>query len=146
MSILVIDDIIKARVKQALVTARQNPLPWQATKAVVDSNQKTNHTSLADRKPGVETLRRKYPSQHIMLGTYRAALSYEEQPTGMLKHLSISSHRKGMVPGLEVMQAVAELFEFTGFPPPNNPHRIWTEEFEPGHFAVNIVELENITQ
>jgi hypothetical protein len=36
---------------------------------------------------------------------------------------------------------VCEAFGFSGFPP-LRPHRIWIEEFEPGHHAINVLELE----
>jgi hypothetical protein len=76
-----------------------------------------------------------------MLGTYRAAISFEEQPAGILRHLSVASHAKGKVPGIEVVAMVVEAFGFSGWPLVR-PGRIWLEEFEPGHMAVNVLELD----
>lgn len=58
----------------------------------------------------------------------------------MMRHLSVST-RKGKVPGLEVMAVVLPEFGFSGFPL-QRPGNVWNEEFEPGWFAINVVELE----
>jgi hypothetical protein len=59
----------------------------------------------------------------------------------MTKHLSVSSYKKGMVPNEPAMRMVAEAFEFSGWPP-TRPHRLWVEEYEEGHSAINLVEME----
>lgn len=89
----------------------------------------------------VEEVHRAYPSQSVQLGTYRIALSFEHQPAGLFKHMSVSSHRKGKVPGLEVMKVVMDAFGFSGMPL-QRPGRIWVEEFERNWHAVNVIEIE----
>jgi hypothetical protein len=142
MSVLLIGPEEKEMIATALQEARANPTPLEALMAVADGSP-TFTLKLSDRKDPqkVEDVQRLYPSQQLMLGTYRVAISYEMQPAGMFKHLSVSSARKGKVPGPEVMQMVMEEFGFSGLPP-LRPHRIWVEEFEPGWEAVNVAELE----
>ena len=140
MSVLFIGPDETARIAEAIAKARENATPWEVLSPIADGTS-TNHLDLSERKPGVESIRRQYPPQQVMLGTYRAALSFELQPAGMFRHLSISSANKGKVPGLEVVTAVVEAFGFSGWPL-QRPNRVWIEEFEPGWHAVNILELE----
>ncbi len=49
--------------------------------------------------------------------------------------------KPGRVPTEFTMKLLAEEFGFTsGWPPSRG--RVWLEEFEPGHEAVNIIEAE----
>lgn len=128
------------KINSALESARASPIPWSAMQAIADPSP-TSVLTLADRKPGIHDLRAQYPSQHVMLGTYRAAISFEEQPAGLMKHLSVSSYSHGKIPGLEVMMMVCEAFGFSGFPP-LRPGRIWNEEWQPNRFAINVIEIE----
>lgn len=139
MSVLLIGPDEKAAIQEALTKARSNPLPWEAVAGVVGPSD-TVTLDLDERAPGVEAVRRQYPSQHLMLGSYRVSISFEYQPAGLLRHLSISSANKHKVPGLEVLAAVLELFGFSGWPL-QRPNRVWFEEFEPGWRALNVVEL-----
>lgn len=91
--------------------------------------------ALSDRKPGFE----RPPSQHVILGTYRAAISFEKQPAGLCRHLSISAIKPGTLPLPIVLEMIAKEFGFAEFPPPQG--RVWLEEFDPGHEAVNVIEL-----
>jgi hypothetical protein len=107
---------------------------------------------LADRKPGAKDIRRKYPAHNVMLGTYRAAISFEHQPAGLMRHLSVSSRAEGKVPGPEVMNMVCEAFGFSkplceafinrDVGPVSTSARIWAEEFEAGRMAINVIEVE----
>lgn len=108
----------------------------------------------------VEDVRAIYPTQHIVLGTYRCALSFEEQPAGLFKHLSVSSERSDKVPGMEAMQMVCEAFGFSerlcrlignrnaaiNVAVEGLPSRVWLEEFDKDHYAVNVIELVNEVQ
>lgn len=140
MSVLIMNAENDAAIRAAVKAARKAPLPWEELQVIADSPP-TDHLDLADRKDGVEELRRKYPSQHVVLGTYHCAISFEQQPAGLFRHLSVSSANKSKVPGMEVMTVIAEAFGFSSFPP-SRPNRIWAEEFAPGHRAVNVIELE----
>jgi hypothetical protein len=139
MSVLVLGPNEKIAIQEAIARARNNPLPWEAVASVVGPSDTTT-LDLDERNPGVEDVRRKYPSQQLMLGTYRVAISFEQQPAGMFRHLSISSIHKGRVPGLEIVIMVLEEFGFSGWPL-QRPNRTWFEEFEPGWRAFNVIEL-----
>ena len=126
-------------IEAALKRAVANPTPWQALQAIAMGDDKPT-LPLKDRPEGVGELRRKYPSQLVKLGSYIAAISFEHQPAGLFRHLSVSSRARDKVPGPEVMAMVAEAFGFSGWPP-HGPSRVWLEEYEPGRNAVNVVEL-----
>lgn len=150
--VLIIGEEQKREIAAALTAARAKPVPWQAMMDSVDPSGNPA-TLLKDRKPGVTEVRRTYRSQRVQLGTYDTAISFEEQPAGIIKHLSVSSLHAGKVPGPYVMQMVCEAFGFSKWlcewladqtinTAPTLPYRIFLEEFEPGHSAVNILELE----
>ena len=155
--VLIIGPEDEARITEALAAARALPKPWAVFKDIVEKDSRAK-LLLTDRKAGIEEVLVRYPSQQLQLGTYRVALSFEEQPAGIFKHLSVSSERKGKVPGPEVMQMVLEAFGFSKpicdamgggralLFPEDVPFRAWVEEFEPGHMAINVIELENVTQ
>lgn len=150
--ILIVGDEQRIEISAAIERAKAKPMPWSVMKAIV-SRDATTTLLLGDRKIGVEEARAKYPPQNVMLGTYRCAISFEEQPAGLMRHLSVSSQKKGKVPGPEVMQMVCEEFKFSallcsviGMPQATVvsdqvPFRVWLEEFEPGRMAVNVAEL-----
>lgn len=138
MSILVIGPQEEAEIAAAIKRARENPVPLDVARRYA---VKGEGVKLADRKPGTDEMRQIYQPQMVMLGTYRAMFSFEEQAFGLCRHLSVSSQAKGKVPGPEVMQMVCEAFGFSGLPL-QHPGKIWVEEFEPGRHAVNFVELD----
>ncbi|MCK1670366.1 hypothetical protein [Bradyrhizobium sp. 150] len=155
MSILVIGEAEQQEIISAIAVARARPTPWAKLKVIADGNEGPT-LDLKDRKHAdlVETIHREYPSQCVKLGTYEAAISFEEQPAGLMKHLSVSSARRGRVPGPEVMQMVCEAFGFdetvcramggerASVLKPERAARAWVEEFAPGRHAINVVELE----
>lgn len=151
MSILVIGPDEEARIERAIKVARKRPIPWSVMQQFATNDPKPE-LRLSDRKGPAELARAEYPPQQLMLGTYRAALSFEQQPAGLFRHLSVSSHNPGKVPGPEVMQMVCEAFGFSKIvcdafanprgKPVEHAARIWAEEFDPGHYAINVVELE----
>ena len=137
----------KAAIEMALKDARATLSPWEVIKdfALDDDRQPV---VLGERGPGFRPR-----SAPVALGTYRAAISFEEQPNGIFRHLSVSSSRNPKnAPGPDVMQKVCKAFGFspelckmmkTPKPNPTKRHaRVWAEEFEPGHLAVNVVEAE----
>lgn len=150
MSVLIIGHEENETIATAITRARARPTPWAALQNIVDDSEKPTMW-LKDRPPGVRDVKLEYPSQHLMLGTYRVAICFEEQPAGMMRHLSVSSHNKHAIPGPQVIAMVCEAFGFSGTlckaftdddgHPVNAVARIWVEEFEPDHHAVNIVEL-----
>jgi hypothetical protein len=155
MSVLVIGHSEQQQITVAIAAARARPTPWAKLKVIADGSEGPT-LNLSDRKHAdlVETIRREYPSQRVTLGTYEAAISFEEQPAGLLKHLSVASARAGKVPGPKVLELVCLAFGFDeklcrsmGNPDaaiqPDRPARVWIEEFKRGHHAINVVELES---
>lgn len=136
MSVLVINEEVRAAIKAALERARAKPLALEMLNGIAMPSD-TRVIRLADRD---ERLAQR-ESEHLMLGTYRASVSFEQQLSGLFRHLSVSSHRVGFVPGPEVMEMIAPLYGFRKFPPLPDEGTIWLEEFDPQHFAVNVVEI-----
>jgi hypothetical protein len=125
---------------EAVAKARQNPMPWEAAELIIDHTP-TDTLKLNDRPPNTTEIRKRYQSQGVVLGSYQIAISFEHQPAGLFRHLSISSGSRGKVPGLEVLMMVLEEFGFSGWPL-QRPNRIWMEEYLPGRHAINVIELE----
>jgi hypothetical protein len=133
MGALVISNEVKARVAAAIARARAKPLPLEMIERATTVATQGMVLKLEDRQPGLE----RPPSEHVMMGSYRAAVSFEQQPAGLCIHLSISTAKPGQVPGREVCEIIAELY---GVYPPD-AERIWLEEFDPEHYAVNFLLL-----
>jgi hypothetical protein len=140
MSILVIGPSEKAAIEAAIVMARLNPTPLETVNA--HGRNHTKQLMLADIPQ--ETREKLRPrSQQVILGTYRAAFSFENQPGGLCRHLSVSSPHAGKVPIPEVMGIIAVAFGFSGWPLLKREGMVWTEEFLPGHMAINVLELDH---
>lgn len=139
MSILIIGPEEENRIAAAIAVARETPVPLRILTAVANQNV-GGELLLRDRKVGVGFVRERYKPQNVMLGTYRCAISFEHQPGGLVRHLSVST-RKGRIPGLEVMALVIPAFGFSGFPL-QRPGNVWNEEFQTDWFAINVAELE----
>jgi hypothetical protein len=134
MSFVVITPETQAEINAIVEAARKHCIPWSLIAPVALPPEK--HTvTLADRKAGPP----RPQSQHIMLGNVEAAFSFEEQPAGICRHLSVAVARPGKLPSPEEVAMIAEAFGFTSFPPIDG--NVWVEEFEPGHHAVNVVEV-----
>jgi hypothetical protein len=139
--ILIMNAEARKQIAQAIEKARARPTPWVAPLA--DGSSSDSYLSFKDRPSGIAALRQEYPSQHLMLGTYHAAISFEHQPAGLFRHLSVSSQRPGRVPGMEVMEALVLEFGFSGWPL-QRAGRVWMEEYERKRHAVNVIELEEL--
>jgi hypothetical protein len=93
---------------------------------------------LADRPAGF-----KRPQSEIVelpVG-YRANISFEEQPAGLCRHLSVSVDRPGMLPSIDAFAMIAHAFGFSAA----HHSQVWVEEFKPGQNAVNVVQLDEPT-
>ncbi len=133
--VLIISAAERTAIKAALERARAKPISL----ALIQQNAVEDKpvVNLADRKPDLI----RPPSEHVMLGTYRAAVSFEQQPSGLCCHLSVSSAKPGRVPGPEVLQMVASEYGCTIDADGKLDAIMWMEEFDPGHYAVNMVWL-----
>jgi hypothetical protein len=124
----------REKIAKIVAYAKAHPLTFDTLRKAVVAD--TEVLELKDRQPGHE----RPPSQHVIFpGGYRAAFSIEQQPPGLCTHLSISVFgraKKGMMPSPQAVAAICEEF---GVPFP--PDKGWTEEFDPGEFAVNLVSL-----
>jgi hypothetical protein len=131
---------------------RAHPLPdlirrraWEKMRQlIVDDRSDPTNTLKLDERPDqdrIDALRREYPTYPVQLGSYVAAISFEEQPSGLFRHISISARAPGKAPNEHVAKMVLEAFGFSGYPL-NRPYRVWVEEYEPGRVAINFVELE----
>lgn len=137
MAILAIDTKTTRAIKLAVERARKRPVPWE-TMAEFAVGDYVPDLKLSDRKPG---FKRVIASQFVDIPFgYRAAISFEEQPAGLMRHLSVSVDRKGMLPSPESVLVIAEVFGFV-MPLDLGTGRMWLEEFEPGQRAVNVVQL-----
>ena len=132
MGVLLINDEVKAEIAKMIERARARPVTWEQMKggALIGHD---GTVQLKDRKPGYA----RPPSENIIIGTYRAAFSIEQQPTaGMCRHLSVSTLKPGTIPNLPVLNELMSLFGFN----PDYEIAIWSEEFDPGHLCVNLVQ------
>jgi hypothetical protein len=135
MSMLLIDLDARERIAIAIGKARANVIPWEVLAPGIVGEDKPG-IALKDRKPGYE----RPDSEHLLLGSYRVAISFEQQPAGLVRHLSVSVPTVGRVPNEAAMRLLCEEFGFAGFPPIFG--RVWLEEFDPGHHAINVVQVE----
>jgi hypothetical protein len=139
---LVIDKSVRAAIDAAVAAAKKDPTPWEvlAPFAVKDPGPELK---LSDRNKGnaelAEKLVRRSQFVPIPMG-YLAAISFEHQPAGLCRHLSVSvdTAAEGMLPHMVAVGMIAEAFGFR----PGAKRRIWIEEFAPGERAVNVVEVE----
>ena len=134
MSVLILDARVERQIAKALELARDQTVPWDIIRNV--AVEPRVELTLKDRKNDNPFPR----SQHLTLGSYRCDISFEQQPAGLCRHLSVSVAKRGKVPSEIAIQMLAEAFGFSEFPPRRG--RVWLEEFEPGHHAVNVVEVE----
>jgi hypothetical protein len=143
--VLFIGETETKAIAAAVAAARAKPMPWAVFREIaIDDRERPTHTLTLDQRRQADRLaeiKREYPSHFVQLGTYTAAISFEEQPDGLMRHLSIASRDPGKAPNEHAIRMAAEAFGFSDFPP-LRPYRVWIEEFEPGRVAVNLVEQE----
>lgn len=139
MPVLMIGATEREQIAKLVAYAKAHPLSFDQLRKIGVADPDV--LELKDRQPGHE----RPPSQHVVFpGGYRAAFSIEQQPPGFCSHLSISVFgraKKGMMPSPQAVQMICEEF---GVPFP--PDKGWTEEFDPGEYAVNLVSLYAPTQ
>jgi hypothetical protein len=141
MSVLIIDETVRGAVAELIERARKRPLSWDKMRDVALEIAKRDDQGMLDLTDRPANFERPPTEQIVLNEHYRCAFSFEEQPAGFVRHLSVSVPKRGAFPNVPAIEMIAELFGFTEFPPTRG--RIWLEEFEPGHHAVNIVEIES---
>lgn len=125
----------REKIQAAVEKARSKPIPWDHLKAYVLSSDR-RQIKLGDRPPGFERVE----SQHVLIPLgYRASISFEEQPAGIMRHLSISVEKDGMMPSKQAIVMIAQEFGFTLGE--GQEGQTWVEEFRPGHYAFNLIQV-----
>jgi hypothetical protein len=129
------------RLRAAFELARANPVSIDKVKAtaaaVIDQNG--NRVTLAERRvmeaSADNTIAPERQSVDLPFG-YRASMTFEQQPARLCFHLSLAGPEPGKVP---TQPAVAMVFEALGVD--TSISRVWTEEYEPGRFAISVIAL-----
>jgi hypothetical protein len=139
MSIIVVTEADKKAIAEGIARARANPTPWNVLEAIANDDP-TNKLKSYQQAEEIDKVFRKYPTQCFELGTVRVAFNFEYQPSGLYRHISFSIGKKGKVLDFIPSKFLIKEFGFSGLPPVN-VYRVWTEEYEKGMFAINIIEL-----
>lgn len=134
---LYIGSVEQNAIDLAVAKARLHPVPWSVLQTGVKPDA-GNELQFKDRPAGWQ----RPPSVHVELpGGFRAAISFEEQPAGLCRHLSVSIDNpdpRYPVPHPVAFEMIARAF---GFDLPVMG-RIWREEFAPGEWAINLIAIE----
>jgi hypothetical protein len=136
MSVVVITTDQQAEIDALVAEQRRHYTSWTLLQRSIIINDKPT-LSLAERN--AVPMPQRHEPRHIVLGNVTAAFSFEEQPAGICRHLSISVEQKGKLPHPAAIAMIAEAFGFTAFPPAAG--KVWVEEYEPDRHAINIVEV-----
>ena len=136
MSVLCLDAAILAAINGAVVRARAKPIAWERIKEGARADD-SNTMRLADRPTDWE---RPPVSELVSVPIdFRCSISFEYQPAGLFRHLSVSLGRGQLLPPIPSFEAIATAFGFSD--PTMVVGRTWLEEFQPGCWAVNRIEL-----
>lgn len=140
MAAVLIDDRVRADIAHALEQARANVIPWETMKTHVAGNQATATLNLEDRNPDAKGERP--PSYCVTFSGsgVTACVSFEEQPAGILRHLSISTGRPERLVSPTIAEQICAEFGIVML----KAARIWVEEYKPGYRAVNVVAIEQL--
>lgn len=135
MSALFIGPNESDALKAALARARTKPIPWPVLKQMLPI-QRPGSLDIADRKPGAPE---RPPSEQVELPPgWTVAISVEEQPPGLLLHISISSPHQRLPHPEAVKLILAELGVTL-----TDSLSHWDEEFlvdgRPGGRAINLL-------
>ena len=134
MTVFVLRPEDDERIKQALERAREYPVP--IAKMRVQHQTVLDEKDVLDLKDRTVEPLKKHIEQVMIDGGWRLAISCEEQPIGFVAHLSLSSPVPGRVP---VPEAIMMILRVLGLE--NAERKGWLEEFDPGHYAVNVLAL-----
>ncbi len=132
MSVLMIGATEREKIAAIVAHAKAHPVPLEQ---VMRGKRREGALLWEDRVDTADLIRP--PDEHVIFpGGFRAAFSIEEQPGGKYVHLSVSvfgRSKKGAMPHPEAVRMIAEEFGIT------DPQHVWSEEYEPGEFAVNVL-------
>lgn len=134
MPVLMIGPAEREVIARIIEYAKAHPITFDVLRKGVVTDKPL--IMLEDRQPGFE---RPKSAWMQFPGGYEAAYSVEVQPAGLCAHLSVSvvgRGRKGMCPSPEAVAMIAAAFGVT-IP----AHKVWTEEYEPGEFSINVLHV-----
>lgn len=132
MAVLLITEQVREEIQAAVLRARARTIPWEQLKPYTIVGDK-DKVVLGDRPKGFERIE----SERVLIPNgFRAAISFEEQPAGICRHLSVSVENPTRMPSTDAVRMVAAEFGFK-----LESGKVWTEEFAPGHYAVNVIEI-----
>lgn len=126
-SLFLLDDTIKTAIADLVAKAEKNVIQLKTVEAVL-----ANPHGKA-KKDYLRQMRRQ--TLHVL--TYAYTFSFEEQPTGRYRHLSVSVERKGRVPLPQAIDMVLPLFGFKGNV---QTTQHWLEELGNDRVAINFIE------
>jgi len=146
MTALLINEEAKAEIERIVKAARENVIPWDKLReiAVDDRDKPTAMLALSERPVAERPHGTEVNYGMTFAGGVTAAISFEEQPAGILRHCSFATGKPGKNRLLHpiMLDELCRLFGLTGFPPHPQRGRAWVEEYRPDFFAVNVVEVE----
>jgi hypothetical protein len=132
---LIIGNVERDAIAVAVRRAKAHPIAWVELKDIAIDTP-TGSLSYKER----QGLPSRPPSQEVLLPIgFRVCFSIEEQPAGLVRHLSISVDNPGKILTAIAVMMIAKEFGFSEFPLQQG--RVWVEEFAPGEHAVNVCEL-----
>lgn len=131
MRVLAIGEAERLAIRDALARA---PTIDRATIERFGLGGGVDHLAIADRPP---EFARPQSAQVIIPQGYRCAVTFEDQPCGRVLHLSVSVvGEPGAMPHPLAVEMIAEEFGCVAIA------KVYTEEYEPGEFAVNVLSVE----
>lgn len=140
---LLIDKHVIERILDTVDRARAKPLSPEVLKQAAFPDQGRLYISLEDRSPEHE--RPQSATVEIPMG-YRLAVSFEEQPAGLVAHFSISVDAPNSLPHQSAVRALLDIAGYDMDFVISN----WIEEFlldgKPGGLAINLCFLVGQTQ
>lgn len=132
MNLFMITAQDRERIAEVIAYARANPIDGEAV-------QKAANGFDPDKPRSADSAICALPGYNLRLecGFY-VTFDFEEQPPGMIRHLSMSSHNRSMMPIPEAVQMICEAFGFQGniF----SDCFIYLETIENGQRAVNVMQ------
>lgn len=123
MRVLIVDDKLKSDIEKVMAYAEDHQLTMDDLLDMYNGNMEIPG-DIEDRNVRTES-------------GYRMVYSIEEQPRGMMKHLSISVDVDCWLPNPVAVEEIMELFGFRG---KINDCKCYLEDYGPNRKAINILE------
>lgn len=135
---LIINDEIVKQLLELKAKASQHPISWDILQKHAFADQGKRKVELSDRVVPPDKSDRPASFTLDIPQGYTVALTYEEQPVGLLAHVSVSVETEGRAPSPEAMKMITDALGYEAW------DKVWLEEFRPGHYAVNVISIVEI--